>query len=993
MPTRDDGKLAPRFQGALSLVPLSVDKALSYLGDLKAAADAEGLERLSAWLSAAAQDKNRERLGAALSLSPHLEGLALRSPRWLEQLFDEEPKARIAALIASLQAPLSDDATEAGLMAELRQVRNEASFLIALDDLFGAATPLETTRHLSQLAEAAVARALRFCLSDLHRRGSLRLPNPARPEEGSGLFVLGMGKLGGEELNYSSDIDLIVLFEPEAEAVLDPPESVELFSRLARRLVKMIGERTRDGYVFRTDLRLRPDPSAMPLAVPVPTALVYYEGSGRDWERAAMIKARPIAGDEAAASAFMRDIAPFVWRRYLDFVAIGDIHAMKMRIDRHRGFESILVAGQNVKLGRGGIREIEFFAQAQQLIAGGRNPALRLRRTDEALARLGQEGWIESTTAEELTEAYWFLRRVEHAIQMVADEQSHTLPETTEELTRIAKLCNFETLEAFSQALTRRLETVEARFSSLFADHAPARSQEGATALLSDAEDEAALHWLSQLGYRRPADVGRIVQGWGAGRYRATRSEAAREQLVRVLPSLLEAFGKGQDPDNALAGFDRFLQGLPSGLQFFSLIASNPRLLELLALAITAAPRLADTISLRPHVFDALLDPAFYREIPTRELLRQRLSAFLRDAQFLEERLARLRIFASEQRFLVGIRLLAGAIEGEAAGAAFTALADVVLEVLVEAVEAEFRRAHGRVPGGRLVVLGLGRLGSGELTASSDVDLMLLYDHDPAAETSDGDRPLPVSTYYTRLTQRLIAALTSPMADGVLYEVDFRLRPSGNKGPLATHIDAFRKYQREAWTWERMALTRSRVLSGETDFAGEIRQAIREAIESHAQDPLLRYDVADMRARLDVQKPPRGTLDLKRLAGGLTDLEFIAQWAILTGTVPLDLIGRPTEQVLRELARRLPDRADADGLPAAMADFTRIVQLVRLGPGTAFNVSDLPAGLADRLARSLDLADQSGIEPHIADLAERVRAAFCALIPFEGAGDDKLPRS
>lgn len=981
---------ALRIGGTLPLAPLSPDKERSCLADLAAAAETGDLPRLAAWLGAAGAD--RERLGAALSLSSHLEGLALRAPHWLDRLFDEDAGERVEAIIAALTAPVPEGASEAGLMTELRQAKNEASLLIALRDLFGAASPDVTTRHLSQLAESAVTRAVRFGLLDLHRRGQLKLPDLDTPERGSGLFVLGMGKLGGEELNYSSDIDLVVLFEPEAEAVVDPPESVEMYSRLARRLVKMIGERTKDGYVFRTDLRLRPDPSAMPLAVPVPTALVYYEGSGRDWERAAMIKARPIAGDGEAAAAFMRDITPFVWRRYLDFVAIGDIHAMKMRIDRHRGFESIMVAGQNVKLGRGGIREIEFFAQAQQLIAGGRNPALRLRRTDEALARLAQEGWIEADAAREMTEAYWFLRRVEHAVQMVADEQTHTLPEAPDDLTRIARLCNFETLDSFSQALIERLETVEARFSALFAEHAPAKCDEGAIALLSDPEDAAALAWLERVGYRRTADIGRIVHGWAGGRYRATRSEAARDQLVRVLPSLLEAFARGRDPDAALAGFDRFLAGLPSGLQFFSLIASNPRLLELLALAISSAPRLADTISLRPHVFDALLDPAFYREIPTHSLLCERLSVFLRDATFIEERLARLRIFASEQRFLVGIRLLAGAIEGEAAGAAFTALADAVLEALIEAVEAEFRRAHGSVPGGRLVVLGLGRLGSGELTASSDVDLMLLYDHDPAAETSDGDRPLPVSTYYARLTQRLIAALTAPMADGVLYEVDFRLRPSGNKGPLATHIDAFRKYQREAWTWERMALTRSRPLAGDGALTEEIRDAIRQAIESHASDPLLRYDVADMRARLEVQKPARGPLDLKRLAGGLTDLEFIAQWAILSGIVPLDQIGCSTERVLADLARRRPDLPGTEALPGAMADLTRIVQLLRLGPGTAFKVADLPTGLAERVARSLDLADASGIEPHIADLAERVRASFGALIPFEGAGDDRLPR-
>ncbi len=987
---RDEAPTGPRIGGTFALTALGEAKAESCLADLRGAAETGELERLAEWLGQDGPDQRR--LGAALSLSPFLEGLALRRPQWLERLFDEDAGERVEALIAALLAPLPAEAGEAALMTELRQAKDEAALLIALRDLFGAAPPAQTTIHLSRLAQASVSRAVRFCLLDLHRRGSLKLPDPTDPERGSGLFVLGMGKLGGEELNYSSDIDLIVLFEPEAEAVLDPMESVDLFSRLAKRLVKMIGERTRDGYVFRTDLRLRPDPSAMPLAVPVPTALVYYESTGRDWERAAMIKARPIAGDREAADAYMRDIAPFVWRRYLDFVAIDDIHAMKTRIDRHRGFETIMIGGQNVKLGRGGIREIEFFAQAQQLIAGGRNPALRTRRTDEALARLAKDGWIEPDAAGEMTEAYWFLRRVEHAIQMVADEQTHTLPDAEEDLVRIARLCNFETLERFSQALLERLRLVEGRFSALFAEHSPPECNSAAAALLSDPDDAPSLEWLGGLGYRRPADIGRIVHGWGSGRYRATRSEAARDQLVRVLPSLVQAFAGGQDPDMALAGFDRFLQGLPSGLQFFSLIAANPRLLDLLALAITSAPRLADTIALRPHVFDALLDPAFYREIPTRELLRERLTIFLRDAQFLEDRLGRLRIFASEQRFLVGIRLLAGVIEGEAAGAAFTALADVVLDVLVGAVEAEFQRNHGTVPGGRMVVLGLGRLGTGELTASSDVDLMLLYDHEPDAESSDGERPLAVSTYYARLTQRLIAALTAPMADGVLYEVDFRLRPSGNKGPLATHVDAFRKYQSEAWTWERMALTRARPLAGDGALAEEIRAAIREAIETHSGDPLLRYDVADMRARLEVQKPARGPLDLKRLAGGLTDLEFIAQWAILSGIVPLDFIGQPTERTLRELARLRTGEGETEALAGAMADFSRVMQLLRLGPGKANHVSDLPAGLADRIARALDLADAANIEPHLRDLAERTRETFAALIPFEGAGDDRLSR-
>ncbi|RIY01620.1 bifunctional [glutamine synthetase] adenylyltransferase/[glutamine synthetase]-adenylyl-L-tyrosine phosphorylase [Aureimonas flava] len=971
--------------GEAALQAFDTDEASRRRDELAGRARGEGLERLAAWMEAD-EDAEARRLVAALSLSPHLAAVAERRPGWIDRLFDLDAGERIRRIVADLAAPVPSDASESAEMCRLREAKAEASLLIALRDLFGAADPERTTADLSDLADAAIGRALRFCLGDLHARGQLALPDPADPEAGCGLTVLGMGKLGGRELNYSSDIDLILFFEPEAPAIRDPGESVEMFSRLGRRLVRMIGERTRDGYVFRTDLRLRPDPSAMPLAIPIPAALIYYEGAGRDWERAAMIKARTVAGDRAVGAGFLRDIAPFVWRRYLDFVAIGDIQAMKSKIDRHRGFEGIATAGHNVKLGQGGIREVEFFAQAQQLIAGGRLPALRTRRTDEALQRLAAGGWVASDVAAELTEAYWFLRRVEHAIQMVADEQSHTLPQGREDLLRIARLCNYAETEDFEAALLQRLRRVQARFSALFSEGRTAREDEtGVDALLEDEADPAALRWLEQQGYTRPADIGRIVHRWGSGRYRAMRSDAAREQFVAVLPSLLGAFAGGADPDGALLAFDRFLEGLPSGLQFFSLIASNPRLLDLLARIITSSPRLAETIARRPHVFDALLDPAFFSELPTRDLIRERLDAFLADARFFEERLDRLRIFASEQRFLVGVRLLSGALEGEAAGRAFSDLAEAVLHQVLEAVEGEFARAHGRVPGGRIAVLGLGRLGSRELTANSDIDLMLLYDHDAEAEVSDGSRPLPVSTYYARMTQRLISALTSPTAEGVLYEVDFRLRPSGNKGPLATQIGAFRKYQAEAWTWERMALTRSRPVAGEARLCEEIGEAVREAIRSHRADPLLSDDVADMRARLDVQKPPRGALDLKRVPGGLTDLEFIAQWGILTGIVPLDFVGAPTGEALASL--RESDRR-AEELPAAMREMTRIMQILRLGGDSTFRVADLPGPLADRIAASLDIADRSGIEPQVAHRAAEVRAVFAETIPYRGGASD-----
>ncbi|WP_416356001.1 bifunctional [glutamine synthetase] adenylyltransferase/[glutamine synthetase]-adenylyl-L-tyrosine phosphorylase [Aureimonas phyllosphaerae] len=973
-----------RIGGTAGLHALSDVEAARRRDDLASSARAADLDRLAAWLEVDGAG-DRDRLVAALSLSPHLASIAERRPDWIDQLFDIGAGDRVRAIIDALGQPVPDGATEAAEMTRLRESKAEASLLIALRDLFGAAGPEVTTADLSDLAEAAIRRALRFALADLHRRGQLDLPDPVHPETGCGLTILGMGKLGGRELNYSSDIDIILFFEPEAPGIRDPMESVEMFSRLGRKLVRMIGERTRDGYVFRTDLRLRPDPSAMPLAIPIPSALIYYEGAGRDWERAAMIKARPVAGDPAVGEAFLREIAPFVWRRYLDFVAIADIQAMKAKIDRHRGFEGVATAGHNVKLGQGGIREVEFFAQAQQLIAGGRLPALRTRRTDEALARLAAEGWVASAVATELTEAYWFLRRVEHAIQMVADEQSHTLPTGPGDLLRIARLCNFGELDAFETALRDRLERVQARFAALFSEGRATRDEGVLDGLLEDGADAAALKRLGDLGYNRPADIGRIVHRWGSGRYRAMRSEAAREQFVAVLPSLLRAFSGGSDPDTALAAFDRFLEGLPSGLQFFALIASNPKLLELLAEIITSSPRLADTIARRPHVFDALLDPAFFRELPTRDLIRERLSAFLGDARFFEERLDRLRIFAAEQRFLVGVRLLSGVLEGEVAGTSFSDLAEAVLGEVLTAVADEFTRAHGRIAGGRIAVLGLGRLGSRELTANSDIDLMLLYDHDPAAETSDGARPLPVSTYYARLTQRLISALTSPTAEGVLYEVDFRLRPSGNKGPLATPIEAFRKYQAEAWTWERMALTRSRPIAGDPELCAEIGEAVRKAIVTHRGDPLLTDDVADMRARLDVQKPPRGALDLKRIPGGLTDLEFLAQWGILTGRVSLDLVGAPTASVLAALRTAAPDdETGFDDLPGIMLEMTRVMQILRLGGDKALRVTDLPGPLADRIAAALDLADRTGIEPEIARRAAEVREVFSRTIPYRG---------
>lgn len=952
-------------------------KASNWLTDLASAAAEAGLSRL-ANLCRDEGAFDRGRLGAVLDLSPYLNTVMLRHPQWLDRLFDDDAGARIRAVIDGLCALPESEMTEARLMTVLREAKLEALLLVALRDLFGAADGRRTTADLSDLADAAIGAALRFALLDLGGRGRLKLFDQTRPEEGCGLFVLGMGKLGAGELNYSSDVDLIVLFDPEVSAVLDPDESVETFSRLVRRLVRIIGDRTGDGYVFRTDLRLRPDPGAMPLAIPVPTALAYYEDSGRNWERAAMLKARCVAGDREAAAGFSREIAPFVWRKYLDFNAVAEIQSMKGRIDRHRGFNGIGVAGHNVKLGPGGIREIEFFAQAQQLIAGGRSPELRVRRTEEALRALAKAGWISDETAADMVEAYWFLRRVEHAAQMVADEQTHTLPDDRPGLTGIAGLLGFPDADAFGSALLERLSLVEARFDGLFSGADTDDAGEGRLSLfLDDGDVDGLAAELRTLGFARPEASARILAGWGAGRYRAMRTSAARRHLASMLLDLLRSLAAANDPDGALAAFDSFLGGLPSGLQFFSLLASNPKVLDLLTLIVTSAPRLSATIADRPHVFDALLDPTFFREMPTRDLREARLRGFMADAADYEEELVRLRLFAADQRFLVGTRLLSGAIEGEEAGPAFSDIADVVIAHALSTVEAAFTSRHGFVSGGRIALFGMGRLGSRELTAGSDVDLILFYDHPEEEDESAGGKPLPSSVYYTRLTQRLIAALSAPMSEGVLYDVDFRLRPSGNKGPLATHIDAFRRYQAgEARTWERMALTRSRFLAGDRTFGGEVARTIRTLLGRDVDAETTGIDVASMRALIEREKPARGPLDLKLRSGGVIDLEFLAQWLILTRRAPPEMIGRPTAEILS--ASR---DAVADPLPEAMRALTRVLHIMRLGPENAYETTALPFRLAARIAESLELRRIEDIEPAIEAVAAGVRASFNRLLP------------
>lgn len=961
---------------AAKLAPLDKDRARLELAEIASATREEGLTRLAKFL--AGKGEGQDFLAAVFDLSPFLRDTARRRPQILDGLFEQTIEARLKAIGAAIdQVHLTEAVSESGLMMELRQWKAEAHFLIALADLAGEAETALTVRRLSDLADACTRAAVDFLLRDAHGQGKLKLPDVGNPSKQSGWILLGMGKLGAHELNFSSDIDLVVFFDPEAPAVVDPLDATELFSRLTRRLVRILQDRTEHGYVFRTDLRLRPDPGSTPLAIPVEAALRYYEARGQNWERAAMIKARPVAGDLAAGAAFLKELQPYIWRKYMDYAAIADVHSIKRQIHAHKGHGEIAVKGHNVKLGRGGIREIEFFVQTQQLIAGGRFPELRGRETVPMLGELATRGWITAEARDALARQYWFLRRVEHAVQMVADEQTHTLPEDDEGLERIAYMLGFADASAFSQAFRASLQQVERHYAALFETAPELSTGIGNLVFTGDVDDPDTLQTLHGLGFQRPSDICRVIRGWHFGRYRLTQSAEARERLTELTPALLRAFGQTRRADEALMRFDEFLAGLPAGIQLFSLLQSNPALLKLLATIMGAAPRLAAIITRRPHVFGGLLDPALLTELPDRAYLSARLSAFVEGDRLYEDVLDRLRIFASEQKFLIGVRLLAGSIDPARAGRAFSDLADLTIEAALKAVTAEFAARHGTIAGGVVSLLGMGKLGSRELTAGSDVDLILLYDHAPDAEESNGDKPLAPSHYYTRMTQRLIAAVSAPTAEGVLYELDLRLRPSGNKGPVATHIDAFKKYQRqEAWTWEHMALARARAIAGDASLCGEVEAEVATVLGQPRDAAKVMAEAADMRAMIEKEKPPRDLWDIKLIPGGLIDLEFIAQVAVITGQVETGRRATGTAEILSRLASGFADAGIRQELGDAYALYLALTQMTRLCLTGAFERDDVPPGLSDLLLAVTDLPDFGVLEAHLKETSQKVRKDF-----------------
>lgn len=923
-------------------------------------------------------------LAGSFTLSPFLRDCALIAPENLARVLTGSFDTAAGEIVEETAVLWRSAEPDADLMAGLRQAKKQMALCLGLADLGGWMEAQDVTRHLSLFADAALSAAINYLLKTQHAAGRIALADPGDPSTGCGLVVLGMGKYGAFELNYSSDIDIILFFDDECPALASCDDPTSLFVRFAKQLNRLLQERTGDGYVFRVDLRLRPDPGSTPLAIPIETAMNYYAAYGQNWERAAFIKARAVAGDLEAGGAFLRELAPFVWRKYLDFAAIQDVHSIKRQIHAHKGHGEIAIKGHNIKLGRGGIREIEFFVQTQQLIAGGRREQLRVRSTVEGLQRLRDDGWISAEAAERLSAAYWFLRKVEHRIQMVADEQSHILPEDDAGLERIATMMGYGEVAGFTDALVATMREVEHFYAELFEQAPQLTGQGGNLVFTGDDEDPQTVETLSRLGFEKPSQVISAIKAWHYGRYPAVRSSQAREMLTEITPQLLEDFSTTGNPDQAFIGFDRFLQGLPAGIQFFGILKANPNLTRLLTLLLDAAPRLADIITRKPHIFDGLIDPAFSADIPSPADLQERLAAALARAGSYEEKLDQARLFAAEQRFLIGIRLINRTISPRRAGEAYTILAETLINGIFDEVLGEFKLRHGEIAGGEIAILGMGRLGSRDLTAGSDLDLIFLYRHDEAAEQSNGEKPLYAQQYYTRLVQRLITAMSAPMAEGRIFELDFRLRPSGNAGPLATQFDSFCRYQaKEAWVWERQALVRARPVAGDAGLVGDLAGKLGELRQVRGVAAEIAGEIAEMRRTLDAEKPPENVFDVKRARGGLIDIEFIAQYLALTGGLKRGLPESPTSTV--ELIDHAdPEVVDADAantLKTAYGLYNTVLQIQRVCLQGAFDPAEEgQSGFVSLLCEQTGHPALPALEQELEAVQQAVRGIFVSCI-------------
>jgi [glutamine synthetase] adenylyltransferase / [glutamine synthetase]-adenylyl-L-tyrosine phosphorylase len=837
-------------------------------------------------------------------IGPHLDRLLAASDYAWEQLCKRP--ALMARLLQPEPEPALESLDEAAAMAALRRYRHAESVRQIARDVAGLDAVQDTVRASAVLADRCCQLALDYAMAVLMARHGQPRSREGAPQA---LVVFGLGKQGGSELNFSSDIDLVFAYpeggETDGARALD---NESFFVRLGQLLIRLLGEVTVDGFVYRVDMRLRPFGNAGRLALSFAAMEHYFQREGRDWERYAWIKARPIAGDIEAGEVFLRTLRPFIYRRYFDYTAYEGLREMKAMIEAEVQRREL---AEHLKLGPGGIREIEFMVQLQQLIRGGREPALRARGLEPALAALREGGHVDEARADALLAAYRLLRHVENRLQMLREQQAHELPEDPFEQLRLARGLGHANYAALLQALNQQRELVRAAFEEVF-EGGRGETASPRAGLMQDywrqIDREPPIELLRQAGFAQPEEAQQRLLQFAASPVRAQLSARARARLDRLVPALLDALPARPQPQKLLERVLHFLHAVLRRSSYLALLDESAPARERLLDTFVASTWMAERLSAHPLLLDDLLDTRSQGAPESLQAIADELDQALIEVprDDIERLLPALNEFRQSVAFRIARATLFG---GQAAGDSarqLAWLAEVIVGLLLERAEAEVIAAHGRLPDSGLALLGFGSFGALELGFNSDLDLVFLYRAREGAE-SNGARPLDAARYYQRVVQKLISWLGMTTTGGRLYEVDLRLRPDGSKGLLISTLASFESYQRErAWLWEKQALVRARFVCGDTQI-GEGFERVRAQVlaEPRALDEVLR-EVAAMRRRMReaLDRSRMGEFDLKQGEGGLVDLEFLLQAGVLAlgAAHPTLVEARESAELIRRCA-------------------------------------------------------------------------------------------
>ncbi len=857
----------------------------------------------------------------------------------------------------------------------LRLMKQRVALMIALADL-SELWPLEqVTDTLSDFADACIQYALEQAYRHAIPKQHLIPDAPISPDKG--IAVLGMGKLGGRELNYSSDIDLIALFDPEKLDFLSPPARTRFAVRLIKQVTSYLHDRQELGYVFRVDLRLRPDPASTGLAVSLHAAISYYERVGQNWERAAMIKARPVAGDASVSERFLSEIQKFIWRSHLDFAAIDDILSIKRQMQAKEEPE-ITLSGHHLKTGYGGIREIEFLAQIHQLIWGGRLPVLRVAPTCEVLHILANLEMIDQEIHQHLQQAYRLYRLMEHRLQMRQDQQTHSLPDSQEELQHLAIFCRADSIDGFLQHVLVMLQTTHEIFTSAFQESAPL-GHLGKLVFTGVDHDRETLVTLSQMGFQHPADVSLTIQQWHKGTKRCTRTKRARELLTELVPMILEELADTVNPDMAFKRFDHFLDSLPVGVQPFSLFRSNSDLLALIADITGNAPVLAHTLSLYPQLLDQLVGYHATHFTAQPGSIRRELKQWLALARDDEEAVKNLCMFKLEKEFLTGVRLLMRDISAHSASSYLSRLADAIVHEAITLVMNQLEEKYAMRPDLHFAVIGLGKLGTQELMIGSDLDVMFVYDIPEDGSISESDA-IALTQYYNRLTARVINLLGHPVKIGALYEMDTKLRPYGSQGALAVRLDGFQEYySTSSWLVENLALLQGRIIYASPLIRSEVMDALQDAKKLRAPATEICSNILETREKISQQHRNISTWDIKYSWGGMMDVQWILKGLIGTfserHTMPHSL-NKTSEHIHWLLEIGAIDENQQQLLLEAHGLYHVALSYLRLCHGDALREDHITDGLKQLLSEVTGMENAETLQMHLLRLQDQVHHMF-----------------